>query len=218
MTNPPIERRGTVMADNVTLMLLKSIEELERKSNTDDLTGLYNRSFWTQEIPILEKSSRLGFAIVSIDVDGLKEINDTYGHAVGDRHIQSAANVVRHAFRSEDHVIRFGGDEICVVAPFDLVQLTASYDQYITSLPPNSPIPTLTGYLETVLGDRLQTCVLESNQKLAPQQHTLQLSFGIEVSIPTSSQPHHNLAKTYNQADAKMYQMKKRHHQTENQL
>ena len=83
----------------------------------DNLTKLYNRTFYQEELVRLEKSRLFPVSIFMIDVDGLKTINDTRGHASGDELLQRTAQVLQKSFRSEDMVARIGGDEFVVVLP-----------------------------------------------------------------------------------------------------
>ncbi len=86
----------------------------------DPLTGLGNRRTWRRaledEAARATRYSRCT-AVVVIDLDGLKSINDAHGHAVGDAHLRRAAEAVREAARSVDVVCRLGGDEFGVLAP-----------------------------------------------------------------------------------------------------
>ena len=93
-------------------------------SITDELTGLYNRRGFlilAEQQRKLALRHRKGFHLLYADLDGLKKINDTYGHAEGDDAIREAAAVLREAFRESDLVARIGGDEYAVLA-FDTGQ------------------------------------------------------------------------------------------------
>ena len=83
----------------------------------DVLTGLYNRFYFEEEVARLERGRKFPVSIVSADVDGLKQVNDRYGHAAGDELLQRAAQVLRPAFRNEDVVARVGGDEFVILLP-----------------------------------------------------------------------------------------------------
>ena len=92
-------------------------EKLHYLSTRDALTGLFNRSFFDGELERLMESRRYPVSVIIADVDGLKEINDSFGHAAGDQMIQLAAAVLRHAVRPEDVVARLGGDEFAILLP-----------------------------------------------------------------------------------------------------
>ncbi len=94
------------------------VEELERRGNQDALTGLPNRH-WVQgyltqaiERAALSKSK---LALLFIDLDGFKKINDSFGHQAGDELLRNAARRLQLAVRPHDHVVRFGGDEFVVI-------------------------------------------------------------------------------------------------------
>lgn len=95
-------------------------EMLRALSLRDDLTGLYNRrglvALAEQQVRSAERA-RTGFAVVFVDMDGLKEINDTLGHGTGDRAIADAATLLRATFRDSDVVARLGGDEFAALVP-----------------------------------------------------------------------------------------------------
>ena len=89
----------------------KSIASLNYDASHDKLTGLYNRA----GCDILSKSIDLKTtAVLLVNADKFKEINDTHGHAVGDKVLQKLARVLKKTFRSEDYICRIGGDEFVV--------------------------------------------------------------------------------------------------------
>ncbi len=91
---------------------------LEMASFTDTLTGLANRRYLMQQFPrlIAESNAATRLAIMIIDLDGLKPINDQHGHAAGDEVIIEIARTLRTAIRPDDVLVRWGGDEFVVVA------------------------------------------------------------------------------------------------------
>lgn len=94
-------------------------EKLRSLSMVDELTGLYNRrGFFTlanQQCKHAERKRR-GLLLVFIDLDGLKQINDTLGHVAGDQAIVALAAALRHSFRESDVLARLGGDEFAALA------------------------------------------------------------------------------------------------------
>jgi diguanylate cyclase (GGDEF)-like protein len=94
-------------------------QELKRMSIVDELTGLYNRrGFFTlgeQEFKLAKRSGR-EFVIIFADLDGLKKINDNFGHEAGDNYIQVAADFLKNIFRDSDILARIGGDEFAIIA------------------------------------------------------------------------------------------------------
>jgi diguanylate cyclase (GGDEF)-like protein/PAS domain S-box-containing protein len=92
-------------------------EELRYLSTHDALTGLYNRSFFEEELARLERGRDFPVSIVMADVDHLKITNDREGHAAGDELLRRAAYVLVTAFRAEDVTARIGGDEFAVLLP-----------------------------------------------------------------------------------------------------
>jgi diguanylate cyclase (GGDEF)-like protein len=91
---------------------------LELASFSDPLTGLANRRYLMQQFPrrIADRKGTTGLAIMIIDLDALKPINDQHGHAAGDDVIVEIAKTLRQAIRPDDVLARWGGDEFVVVA------------------------------------------------------------------------------------------------------
>jgi diguanylate cyclase (GGDEF)-like protein len=95
------------------------------KSRHDALTGLLNRTAF-QELCHTMGESNYPMALLIMDVDKFKDVNDTYGHEVGDRALIKVGDLLMRYFRTEDHVIRFAGDEFLV-----MMEHTTSEDRYI---------------------------------------------------------------------------------------
>ena len=96
------------------------INRLSMLSRTDAVTGLLNRRGFDevldQAIAYARRHGATG-AVMLIDLDGFKSVNDTYGHAAGDLVLQHVAMLLAGEVRSEDHVARIGGDEFAIVMP-----------------------------------------------------------------------------------------------------
>lgn len=94
---------------------------LKRSSVRDYLTGLYSRTFFFEEwLPReVKRQKRSGgsIAFAMLDVDGLKEVNDTRGHHAGDELLKTLARVILENIRGEDIAVRFGGDEVLLAFP-----------------------------------------------------------------------------------------------------
>ncbi|WP_411360180.1 diguanylate cyclase [Pseudidiomarina salilacus] len=95
-----------------------SQEQLRIEAQTDPLTGLYNRRyFYRRANELLEKAKdqEIPMAVLAVDLDDFKQVNDTYGHQLGDRVLVEIAQLLRDSCRSQDVVARFGGEEFVVL-------------------------------------------------------------------------------------------------------
>jgi diguanylate cyclase (GGDEF)-like protein len=98
----------------------QAIAKLQDLSRTDPLTGLYNKTFFTELVGMeLDVASRYQFSssLLLIDLDHFKRINDNYGHLAGDEVIRIISNVIRRNVRQTDVIGRFGADEIMIFLP-----------------------------------------------------------------------------------------------------
>src|SRR6185369_10406295 len=130
------ELRFVKNGDDEVLIIISNItdrkmyeEKLKYVSTHDVLTGLYNRAFYEAQLERLGKGRQYPIGIIAIDLDGLKETNDTYGHAAGDKMICKASGVLKRVFRADDYVFRTGGDEFTVLlteTSFDGLQLVVT--------------------------------------------------------------------------------------------
>ena len=90
----------------------KSIEKLNFKASHDELTGVYNRAGYDLIISSMDLSSS---AMMLLDADLFKSVNDTYGHETGDQILKKIAATLKKNFRSDDYICRIGGDEFVVL-------------------------------------------------------------------------------------------------------
>jgi len=95
----------------------KQKDEIEYLLYRDVLTGLYNRRFFEAELERLDSKRQLPISIIMADVNGLKMINDSFGHEKGDELLIKAAEILKYSLREEDILARQGGDEFAILLP-----------------------------------------------------------------------------------------------------
>jgi diguanylate cyclase (GGDEF)-like protein len=96
------------------------MQELQREASEDPLTGLKNRRRFEEDLRMAmarARRERASGALLMLDLDHFKQVNDTYGHPAGDRLIEEIADVLRHRTRESDVLARLGGDEFAVLLP-----------------------------------------------------------------------------------------------------
>lgn len=108
-----VEKETKKVKQKASLQKKKFLTDLEHLSYTDALTGLFNRNKYIQTIEkiVCEELDTVG--IVYLDINGLKDINDNYGHDIGDKLMLKVANLIKENF--DDNVFRIGGDEFVVL-------------------------------------------------------------------------------------------------------
>lgn len=154
--------------------------EVQARALTDDLTTLYNRrGFFTLAAQEMKVAKRTGhtLSLIFIDLDGLKHINDHWGHQAGSQALITTAHILIATFRDSDIIARFGGDEFVVLAMDSHAQ---------------EP--------ERVLQRLLMQCAWHNRQANTPYQ----IAMSIGVAHSTAEQPR-SLEKLLEQADAQMY-------------
>lgn len=182
--------KGEIDAHQLVRSLRYAIErhrmqaELRDLSFMDELTGLYNRrGFLTLAAQQLKTARRQAkeCLLFYADLDGLKEINDTYGHREGDRAIVETAEVLKETFRASDILARPGGDEFTVLA------VDAGSDR----------LKAITARLEEVLAQ---------HNARPDRLYNLSLSYGVGVYSPSKDV---TLEELMADADGKLYKVKR---------
>ena len=157
-------------------------ERLKRQAVLDDLTGCYNRQYAEETLDSLVKQ-KLDFSLCFLDLDGLKNVNDRYGHEEGDRYLLTAAGEIRRVCRNDnDLLFRYGGDEFLAIFV-------------------GADVKTVEKMAETV------NHALRSPEMETQFAYPLSLSYGVAESagFPT-------WADLVAEADRRMYAQKKRKH------
>lgn len=121
-------------------------EQLKLQTLTDELTGVYNRrgfyALGDQELRVVRRTKQPSF-VFFVDIDGLKIINDTYGHQAGDEAIVVASELIRIAFRETDIIGRLGGDEFAALAVNcnDVERVRARLSEQVAAWNQHSKLP-----------------------------------------------------------------------------
>ena len=113
------EAVGVLQSVAVEGLVEQQVHELESLANSDPLTGLSNRRYLQDQLRQalgIYKRYETPFALLVLDVDGLKRVNDSKGHQAGDRALVQVATAMRRTLRTTDTAARIGGDEFCVLA------------------------------------------------------------------------------------------------------
>lgn len=177
----PFALMGLVFSVLMIAFFAQSIE-----TNVDYLSGVYNRKRLEGYLhrKIATSSGTNTFSAIMADVNGLKKINDTYGHTIGDEALVTISSLLRSILRSNDFVARYGGDEFCII-------LDTSNEETLIRVV-----------------DKIKRQLAAYNEmSLKPYQ--LGLSMGYAVYDPASGQ---NEKEFYNTIDAQMHEDKKKHH------
>ncbi len=192
------ESHGTVPGDTrsqpVTELLMRAVRcaakqytlqaELGNLALTDELTGLYNRrgfmALAERQLKLGRRSGR-GMLLFVMDVDRLKQINDSFGHFEGDRALKYTADALEETFRDSDVVARLGGDEFAVLA----IEATDHSE------------------------DTIKTRLFESLKSISAEQsrHEISLSLGVARFDPGSRT---SIGELMMKADQAMYEQKRR--------
>ncbi|WP_049773807.1 sensor domain-containing diguanylate cyclase [Halanaerobium hydrogeniformans] len=171
----------TTIFSDITDEIKKEEEKVKYLSFHDEMTDLYNRRYFENELKRLESSRKYPITIVIGDLDRLKTINDSYGHKKGDKFLINAANILKSTARTEDIIARIGGDEFAIILPSTSEKEAESFCQ------------------------RIQNNIKDFNNDHKPVK-PLSISLGVAVMSDSSQK----LCDVFNEADQKMYANKGR--------
>jgi diguanylate cyclase (GGDEF)-like protein/PAS domain S-box-containing protein len=183
-----IEFRVNSIGNNYLLVNLMDVSqrvarknEIEYLSFHDELTSLYNRRYFENEMERLDESRKYPISIIIGDLDNLKDVNDNFGHLVGDDYLKRSALILEKLMRSEDIIARIGGDEFAILLPG-------------------------TGKAETsLICERIKERFSEINSR-----GNFPVDFKISLGCATAADNQEQLVSVYNSADQNMYKNKGR--------
>lgn len=167
-------------------------EELRVLSYTDKLTGTFNRTCFDEKIKFLNSPSNFPLSIIMGDINGLKVVNDTFGHLKGDKIIISIFNLVKGIIRETDYIFRWGGDELIILLPKTSSEEADEICKEIFKKcqdAPNDPIPlsiALGASTKTTKHETIDSILKDAEDKLFRQK--LLLNKSIRSSIISSLQ------------------------------
>lgn len=186
--NKFVEFRVNPIGENYLLVNLVDVsrriereKEIKYLSYHDELTDLYNRRYFEEEMNRLDDSRLYPISIIIGDLDNLKTVNDNYGHLLGDEYLRKAAGILKELLRAEDVVARIGGDEFGIL----LSQTDKTECSHIC---------------ERIIAEF----------KMHNSASSFPVDFKISLGCATAKKTSKKLTDIYNQADKNMYKNKGR--------
>jgi diguanylate cyclase (GGDEF)-like protein len=159
-------------------------EKLIELANKDPLTQLFNRRYLkdiTSHLINISTRLKSTISVLLIDIDNFKNINDTYGHAIGDEVIRSVAKVFFNTTRQSDIAVRFGGEEFVIILP-------------------NTSLENAIKLSENIRKDVENTILYINNNEI---------EYTISIGVSTVNKGEKNFDKALNRADKALYASKK---------
>lgn len=155
-------------------------EKLKHLSTHDSLTNLYNRTFFEEQMKLLSMERDISVGILMIDLDGLKYVNDVFGHRHGDKLLINLSSILLKTFRPSDVIARIGGDEFAVLVR-------------------NVDYAALKG-----ISERVKSNIELHNQRLGKRQNPISISIGIALKDSNLK----TIEKTFKEADEDLFRDK----------
>lgn len=160
------------------------ISRTTQKLELDELTGIYNKRAFIVNLHkqiILAKNKSTPLILFMGDIDHFKQVNDTYGHVIGDQVLSNIAHLLKNAFRNSDYTCRYGGEEFAVICPYTTVNVAKE------------------------IGKRVLKKVESHVFTTAQNVFNVTISMGIS---PYSPKVHKNMSDFVNSADRALYKAK----------
>lgn len=164
------------------LVRLRLEARLRRAAMLDEVTGLPNRRLFDENLHQTERAGADKVAVLFVDLDGFKAINDTLGHAAGDRVLKQVAERLSRVFRQEDMIARYGGDEF--IAALQVADTSDALD----------------------LADRARAAIAEDFPGIPPQ---LSITASVGIAIAGGDLGEHSIDRLIRLADQAMYAAKR---------
>jgi len=166
--------------------LRESVQATMQMAVRDSLTGLNNRRYFDSHVETMFNKASIGgkpFALIIIDIDHFKQVNDTYGHPVGDEVLRLFSERLVKSVRSKDLASRFGGEEFVIA------------------------MPDTDGELAMVVAERMRREIAE--HPMVCENGTLQIPVTLSAGIAALSSPDDSVAAMLERADKALYEAKR---------
>jgi diguanylate cyclase (GGDEF)-like protein len=186
-------RREIAERENTEVILRDSEQRLQYFGTHDALTGLYNRSFFETALTNMQREGDFPLSILIMDVDGLKRVNDQFGHTVGDELLKRVGEVMSGALRGEDIIARIGGDEFVVLMPgtdfsageMVLQRVHQAIQKHNVSYNDQLSLSLSLGIATAGLGDDLMETIKQADQKMYIEKFSRQQ----DMTFPSENAP-----------------------------
>lgn len=179
----PRNRIAIILIDDTERRQIE--ERVEYLSYHDRLTGLHNRAYLEDRLAEMNADRDLTASVIIADVDGLKLVNDTFGHTEGDAYLRSVATALENCCSEDSVVARWGGDEFAILLP-NTTELEA--DEIVRRIE--------------------RTLSSQHHIRLGGEPATSKIPVGITLGHATRTDPREDLAQTMRRAESEMYKRK----------